>query len=32
VAQVLVEQQEHTNRYSRCSITSSVIVGISITG
>ncbi len=30
-AQVLVEQQGHTNRCSRCSITSGVIGGISIT-
>jgi hypothetical protein len=31
VAQVLVEQQGHTSRCSRCSITSGVIGGISIT-
>ena len=30
-AQVLVEQQGHTNRCSRCLITSGVIDGISIT-
>jgi hypothetical protein len=31
VAQVLVEQQGHTSRCSRCSITTGVIGGISIT-